>query len=294
MPAWIHSDPNADDGHWRDDSQRECARGTRCTDPRIGSAGGKMVRLPALTPRAFCDSDRDLVERCVRDLPALELRVHAEIGNRGQASGPRVATSKTPPLPINLNVDELLRSVAAVLVSWHERVADVARLTEPDGSVCTACAVLAPRVEVLLALPSGPMMRSVSLREAAALPSGTSGLVHDGAEYADVVKALSGADAGLEVIQLHYRCRRLLGETPPAARRLDGVVCDCGYTELRELLDDDGAFNGAKCYECGNEYSCDTYKDLVKEREQAVKAAGVHRRRSVAVGVSDDQVTRRA
>lgn len=288
---WIHSDPNADDGYWRDSGQRECARAERCSDPRIETVDGRNVRLPALGYRPFCDLDRNTIEKALRDLPAFEHRVHAEIGNRGQAAGPRVSTSKTPPLPINLNVDELLRDMAAILTSWHERVAAVARLREPSGSVYAACTVLAAHIDALLALPEEPMGRSVWLHEAAKLPQGTIGLVHKTAEYADTIQHLDGARAGLEVLQLHHRCRRLLGETQPAARHLSGVYCDCGYPELYEVLDDDGQPAGAKCRQCRNEYSKEGYSDLTKARVEPVKS---HRRRSLQPARSDDELSRRA
>lgn len=288
---WIHSDPNADDGYWRDRGQRECARAERCSDPRIETVEGRNVRLPALGYRAFCDLDRNTIEKALTDLPAFELRVHADIGQRGQASGPRVSTSKSPPLPINLNVDELLRDMVSVLVSWHERVAAVARLSAPVGSVYGACIVLAAHIDALLALPEEPMMRSVWLHEAAQLPHGTLGLVHKSAEYADTIQQLDGARAGLEVLQLHYRCRRLLGETKAAARRLSGVYCDCGYPELYEVLDDDGQAAGAACRQCRTEYDKRGYEDLTKDRAEPVKT---YRHRTLQPAGSDDHTTRRA
>lgn len=273
---WVHSAP--DD---IDDSQRECARAERCSDARVDLVDGKTVRLPALTYRAFCDVDRNHIEKALRDMPGYQRRVHAEIGSKSQAVGPVVSTSKSAPLPINLSVDELLCDMQAIIISWHERVAAVARLAAPDGHVSTACRVLAAHVDVLLALPEEPMGRSVSLHEAAKLPTGTVGLVHKTAAYADVILHLDGARAGLEVLNLTHRSRRLLGETKPQPRHLSGVACgSCGFTELRELLDDDSQPSGAKCWECRNEYDMDGYRDLVSFRVDPVKTyrrAGVQK-----------------
>lgn len=284
---WIHSAP----GDYTDDGLRECARAERCSDPRIESANGKNVRVPALTYRAFCDQCRNAIHQALLDLPAYQTRVHAEIGNRGQACGPRVSASKSPPIPINLKVDELLTDMAAVLLSWHERVAVVARLADPDRSVRTASTVLAAHVDVLLALPEEPMMRSVWLHEAAKLPPGTLGLVHKSAEYADTIQQLDGARAGLEVLQLHYRCRSLLGVTKAPARHLPGVYCDCGYPELYEVLDGDGQPSGARCRQCRNEYDSDQYADLTKVRSEMAKT---HGRRRLQTAGTDDSTSRRA
>lgn len=288
---WIHSDPNADDGYWRDHGQRECARGAYCSDPRIISDGGKTVRSPALTYQAFCPQDRNAIDKALKELPAFQVRVHAEIGSRGQATGPRVSSSKTPPLPINLSVDELLRDLASVLHSWHERVAAVARLSSPNGSVHAACKVLSAHLDALLALPEEPMGRSVWLHEAANLPPGTIGLVHKSAGYADVFMHLDGARAGLEILNLHHRCRRLLGETKLRARRLSGVYCDCGFAELYETLDDDGQHAGAKCRQCRTEYDQQQYADLTRARVEPVKT---YRRRSLVAAGADEKTSGRA
>ena len=305
MPAWIHSDPNADDGHWRDDSLRECARAERCSDPRIETAGEKTVRRPALTPRAFCDTDRGSIAKALNDLPMLFVRVHQRLDKSfAVAGGPVVSVSKSAPVPVSLAADELARLILSTLVSWEERVRTVARLSpvdtetstrRRDGAILTqAWTILAAHLDALLALQAEPMMRSVPLSQAAALPSGTQGLVHRTAGYADVVVPLSGADAGLEILSLAWRCRALLTDTRPAARHLPTPCGWCGFCELREVLDDDGQPAGAKCRQCGTEYDAQQYSDLAKEQGDTVKRAGVHRRRTVQVGAQDDTEARRA
>jgi hypothetical protein len=213
-----------------------------------------------------------------------------------------VSISKSAPIPISLAADELLRDLASVMVSWWERVAVVARLRVPDteasqrlvsyDTIRSACSVLAAHVDALLALEPQPMMRSISLREASDLPAGTVGLVHRSAEYADVLLDLDGADAGLEVLQLHHRCRRQIGEVDPSARRMP-TPCRCGFSELFEILDVNGEFNGAQCRQCRSEYTAETYKDLVHEMGDTVRRSGARRRRP-SVKWTDDGVTRRA
>ncbi|MGW4663199.1 hypothetical protein [Streptosporangium sandarakinum] len=281
MPYYVHSDPNADDGHWSTGGMRECARAGRCSDPRIEESGGKTVRLPALTPRAFCTADRDAVARALDALPALFVRVHMELGNRGSGSGgPVVSVSKSAPVPLSLGADELLRLILATLVSWEERVRTVARLvpldTETsrqrrDGAILTqAWTILAAHLDALLALESEPMMRDGEL------------------------VYLDGGDAGLDILYLAWRCRALLTETAKAARHLHGVPCgSCGFCELREVLDDNGQQDGARCRQCGAQYDAETYKALVAEKSAPIRLSGAHRRGLVATA-GDDRLSRRA
>lgn len=273
---WTHSNPDAAD---YDDGMRECARASRCSDPRIESANGKTTRLPALTPRAFCDSCRGVIARDLNDLPLLFVRVHMELGGSQQvAGGPVVSISKSAPVPMSLQADELIRLILATLVSWEERVRTVARLSEldtatsrrrRDGAVLTqAYTILAAHLDALLALEPEPMIRAGELVE------------------------LGGADAGLDVLYLAWRCRALLTETAKAARHLEGVPCYCGFCELYEVLDG-GQFAGAKCRQCGADYTAQTYKDLTDEQAEPVKKSGA-RRRSVLVAAGDDVEARRA
>lgn len=278
MPYYVHSDPNADDGHWRDGGQRECARGDRCSDPRLVTDGGKTVRLPALTPRAFCDVDRNAIEKALNDLPLLFVRVHQRLDKSfAVAGGPVVSISKSAPVPISLAADELLRLILATLVSWEERVRDVARLVpldtqtsrhRRDGAVLTqAWTILAAHLDALLALPPDMMARGDDLEE------------------------LSGADAGLELLYLAHRCRRLLTDNRQPPRHCAGVYCDCGFAELYEQLDDDGQPAGATCRACRTAYDRDDYADLTRARTEPVKT---YRRRTLQPAGADDLVTRRA
>ncbi|MEU7831360.1 hypothetical protein [Nonomuraea sp. NPDC049129] len=276
---WIHSDPNADDGHWRDNGQRECARGDRCSDPRLVAQGAKTVRLPALTYQAFCHQDRNAVAKALNDLPMLFVRVHQRLDKTFAAAGggPIVAMSKTAPVPLSLPADELLRLLLATLVSWEERVRTVARLAaldtvtsrrRRDGAILTqAWTILAAHLDALLALPAEPMPRG------------------------DSIEDLSGVDAGLELLHLAYRCRAFLTDTKQAARHLSGVYCDCGFAELYEVLDDDGQPDGARCRTCRSEYDQEEYSELTKVRAEPVKT---YRRGGVRVAVLDDAGSRRA
>jgi hypothetical protein len=155
----------------------------------------------------------------------------------------RVTTSPTPPVPINLRADEVMRDIEAILVSWEERVRDVARLTPLDTAtsrhrrggyaVQQAADVLAPRVDALIALDAAPMLRG------------------------DQVLELSGVDAGLEILDLHWRARAGLPETAPGARPLPVPCGACGWRALREMVDVLGYLDGARCRRCGAVYDAE-------------------------------------
>lgn len=272
---WIHSAPD----EYTEDGQRECARGDRCSDPRLETVDGKTVRRPALTYQPFCPQDRQAVAKALHDLPELWVRVHQRLDKTfaTRMGGPIVTVSKTAPVPIHLGADELLRLVLAVLVSWEERVRDVARLApldthksryRRDGAILTqAWTILAAHLDALLALPADMMARGDELVE------------------------LDGADAGLELLDLAHRCRRLLTDNRQPARHLSGVYCDCGWPELYEALDDDGQMAGAECRQCRAVYDMDAYKALLADRVEPVKT---YRRRGLVKAGADDTRTRRA
>ncbi|SET49881.1 hypothetical protein [Nonomuraea wenchangensis] len=272
---WIHSAPD----DYTEDGQRECARGDRCSAPRLSDESGRTVRLPALTYQAFCPQDRNAISKALNDLPELFVRVHQRLDKTFQAvaGGPIVAVSKTAPVPLSLAADELLRLILATLVSWEERVRTVARLKpldtatsrrRRDGVVFSqSWTILAAHLDALLALGAEPMLR-------------------DG-EFVD----LDGADAGLDLLDLAHRCRRFLTDTKQPSRHLSGVYCDCGYPELFELLDDDGQPAGARCRQCRAEYDAEQYTDLTRARVEPVKS---YRRRPLQPAGRDDHTSRRA
>ncbi|MGA4989903.1 hypothetical protein [Nonomuraea bangladeshensis] len=275
MPRyWVHSAP--DD---IDDGQRECARGDRCSAPRLAQENGRTVRLPALTYQAFCPQDRNAISKALHDLPELYVRVHQRLDKTfaAVAGGPIVAVSKTAPVPLSLAADELLRLILATLVSWEERVRTVARLRpldtatsrqRRDGAIFTqSWTILAAHLDALLALDAEPMLRDGELTD------------------------LDGADAGLDLLDLAHRCRRFLTDTRQPARHLSGVYCDCGYAELYEVLDDDGQPAGARCRQCRAEYDQETYTDLTRARVDPVKT---YRRRTLQPAAGDDWTARRA
>jgi len=221
-----------------DDNTRPCARGPRC-------AARTPDGTPARGPRPFCDTDRNLIETALRAMPALYARLGQVLiqPRYSPPLGVRVATSPAPPALIDLRADEVMRDMEAVLVSWEERVRDVAHLTPLDTAtsrhrrggyaVQQATDVLAPRVDALIALDAAPMLRG------------------------DQVLELSGVDAGLEILDLHWRGRAGLPETASGARPLPVPCGACGWRMLAEITDVLGYLDGARCRRCGAVYDAE-------------------------------------
>lgn len=255
-----------------EEGQRRCARDAWCASSVIVTDNDGTRREPALTFQAFCARDRENIARSLGEIPDLHARLRGELGEKGTASGEKVSMSRSAPLPLNASVDALMRSITEALYSWHERVADVARLSFPgadlsrrrrdDVGIEAAVTALGGHLDALLALPPGPMWRT--------------GL--EGRELED----LGGAGAGLEILHLHYLCRAVLGETRAKPEELIGVPCrECELLALRRaplpVSDEDTAW-WSECRSCGDRMDEEEYREWTRRY-----AAWAHRARTVPV-----------
>ena len=239
----------------------------RGTPPRA------RARSPCLLRR-----DRGHIERCLEELPEQYLRLHLELG-KPSMRGASIRVPFGPRVPIRVDVEALMSLMAESLVSWHERVADVARLDFPSNrmsrlrrearAVARAAAVLSAHLDAMLSLPPPPMSRAWDLRALDALPEGATGVVRS--VFADVTVDLSGADAGLEVLHVRYLARALLGETRQKPEELVGVPCrdpegTCGWrTVYRAELpsrEDEPAW-WTECARCGDRMTEAEYREWV-------------------------------
>ncbi len=268
-----------------DDGQRPCARGEWCASSTvIFTADGTAHRLAALGPRAFCDRDRLLVGRHLRELPVQYLHLKAELG-KPAARGRSVRIPFGPRIPIRADVDALMALIAESLVSWHERVAASPRLqlTFPPGNlsrmrrgavaVSRAAGTLAGHLDdygfldVMLALEPEPMTRACDLRDLATLADSAEGIVHSA--FAELDLDLDGADAGLEVLHLRHLARAMLGETKARPEELVGVPCradGCGWRAVyrAELPShEDEPVWWTECARCGDRMDETTYREWV-------------------------------
>lgn len=250
------------------EGQRPCARVPRewCSGARlVEQPDGTMRREPGLTYQAFCDPCRTRIGACLDELPSAYARLAAAIGDpprRGQV----VRIPFGPRMPLQPAVDELMRYMAAVLGSWHERVAAVARLTPPDTgasrtdparTVDHAVTVLSGHLTVMLALMPEQMARVMTPADAEAWADDPDAVtvVRPSGE-AHVLRPMSGADAGNEIFDLHYQARRILFETKTQPESFDGIPCrgceDMALERAEPPSDPNLPVMKSRCASCGD------------------------------------------
>lgn len=267
------------------EGEHPCARAEWCASS-VPAEAGSTRREPARGPRAFCDRDRGLVARSLEELPEQYVRLTIEMGSPS-CRGTAIRVPFGPRLPLRVDIDALTRLMAESLVSWHERVADVARLDFPASrlsrmrrearAVARAQQVLSAHLDAMLALPPQPMSRAWDLRDLDRLPDGATGVIRS--VFADVTVDLSGADAGLEVLRLRYLSRAVLGETRAKPEELIGVPCrlaECDSFALRRAelpADPDAPALWSECGACGDMMTEEEYRLWVRRYARYVGGA---------------------
>ena len=224
-----------------EDERHACALGDFCHAATRSDDG---LWHPAGTWQAFCSACRGRIATCLDELPAACVRLLVQIGQRPK-TGKAVRVPPGPREPIRLEVDALVREMAFVLGSWHERVAMVARLSPPRGaaslthpaeSVRDAVKVLSAHLDALLALPAEPMVRvfyaPLAAQDAAdgrdpsrpwSAPGEDGRVLHSGEAY--LLPPLGGEAAGKEILDLHHRARKITGEVRAKPEAFDGIPC---------------------------------------------------------------------
>jgi hypothetical protein len=249
-----------------DDGKHECASSTWC---QAAARDGDEWR-GARTFQVYCAACTGRIGGCLEELPAAWDRLQAVIGERPR-TGRAVRVPPGSRVLIRLEIDALQRLMGWVLGSWHERVAMVDRLTPPDmdaaihhsrEAVVKAVACLHPdRVNALLALPLEPMGRVMydpgEAEEWLALidPQETGVVTVSGEAY--MTPRLSGLHAGKEILELHYRARRILGEIRTRPESFDGIPCrECEEMALEHAeppSDPEEEAKHSRCAACRHE-----------------------------------------
>jgi hypothetical protein len=235
-----------------DDEQRPCARGDWCTsdDTITRWEDGKRAVTPARGPRTFCETDRAEIRDALASFPRKWDQLHAELRKLSTGGQQHRGKASAPPLEYRADVDALMRLLADIAISWNDRVGQtpgtgVDVFPDLDAEtrfrcgyriVAEAARQLRPRLDTLLGLPPGWMVRVIPAwlddDQLARWPDAE--VVAADASGPVVRTRLDGAAAGLEILHLDYRCRSVLGETDPKPESLDGVRCyNCHRMSLR-------------------------------------------------------------
>jgi hypothetical protein len=269
-----------------DDGERACARGEHCASAvTVRLADGTTRRDPLRSPRSFCDPDRGRIEHDLGELPGQYVHLAVELGNPARRGTP-VHVPFGPRVLIRVDVEALMRAFAECLCAWHERIADSQHLDFRDTGRrdswavgrAVGCLSAPGRVSALLALQPQPMRRACDLRDLSSLPEDVLGVVHS--VYAEIDLDMDGTDAGLEILNLRYLARAVLGETRDKPEELLGVPCrvePCDKLALRRAeLPSDPAAPGfwSECAACGDRMTEEEYRDWT--RRYALWVQGKH------------------
>ncbi|OLT13033.1 hypothetical protein BJF79_03800 [Actinomadura sp. CNU-125] len=265
------------------DEMHDCARGIHCAARTTTIEDGERITIPAQTYRTFCDVDRDRIADVLTDLPARYAELAARIGERRRSDGPRVSGGgRTAPIPINTAVDALLRTVEEIVLSWDERVRDVARLTDLTAAnraaaIPVACGMLAAHVDVLLTLDPETMARTMDLAHIEHLPEDVSGWVRSGGWVLYNVD-LGAEHAGVELLNLHHRTLKMLGYTPQH-HPLITPCWECGERGLRRHDGTAGLADHVECLNCREQYLGGRLNRLMVEEDEAQQRKADRERR---------------
>lgn len=275
-----------------DAGQRACARGPWCSASTRDTEG---MWHPARTYAAFCAADQAKVTADAESLPAAWDRLSAAIG----APARRGTPVRVPPgsrVLVSADTDALLRDIADTAAGWAARTRAVPglQLARHDcahgtrGQVAADCAILALHTVPLLALPPAPMSRTWHWHSGSPMPPdlamdlADTEILHIGDDWVRAQVMLSGEDAGLEIIALHRRAVRLLGETPAPPVILDGIPCrNCEAMSSLAVLEQPQPDPGqpdppyVRCLECRDELSRAEYRDWTRQYAAWIGGSGI-------------------
>jgi len=286
------SDPRQDG---QDEAGNPCSRQPPelCDGARLVTQDdGTARREPARTPRAFCQPCESRIIACLGEIPAAWERLEEALGDPVRRASP-VRVMPGSRVLVSPEIDALMRPMAVILGGWAARVRHVPGLDladpglppdSPEG-VRAACEAMARHATPLLSLRAGWTTRVFTWPPGMPMPAGTEDeiggqeIIAIGDGWAKVTVQRSGADAGNEIIDLHWRARRILGETRTRPEAYDGIpcrACEAMTLERAEPPSDPSLpANHSRCPECGDEMDRETFAQWADTYVQWAKGAGI-------------------
>jgi len=112
-------------------------------------------------------------------------------------------------------------------------------------------------------------------------------IIRQGDGWVTVLDELDGGEAGNEILDLHWRARKILGETKAQPESLDGIPCrNCeamGLERAEPPSDPSLEANHSRCPECGDEMDEDTFAEWADTYLTWARGAGIRECRRCAL-----------
>jgi len=245
---------------------------------RLGAEIGMMPRRGQVTrspfgPRLPLREDVDALMRLMAcAVRGWEARVRAQVRWTPPAPFPVDSAESVTRAAVTLTRDQNPGVLLALQPGWMTRSFSLhpGRRNPPAVDICTLCGVAGwyEHFQMNTGHPyttaSQPDSLLAELDELAAAGMGECEIVRMGVDFICVMTRLDGTAAGHEILHLHYRARRLLGETKAPRESFDGVPCrqcgDMGSLERAEPPSDPKiAAMHSRCASCGHAMDAKTY-----------------------------------
>ena len=190
-----------------DSHLHRCSAGRGCRNQVVEEVAGEKVEQPAITekPDTLCDTCRRNVQTVVSESLTVWDSLHDALGDRAMRGGSeRISGTKTPPIPIDVEVDAAKESLAEWLIAAAARVSEYlntdapqpkSRIDREQRRIVEACVRLVePNIDRLLEAPADTV--TVWRR------TGESTILVD----------KNGIDIALEIVRCHRVAHAILGD----------------------------------------------------------------------------------
>jgi hypothetical protein len=230
------------------DTQRRCARGTRCADRSPerdpnGKPTGAMLAAPITTDRGLCTGCVRDVTHALGHLTGDVVELTMLLGRVGMSAEVVVSSSPDLQIPIRVNVEALRAQIDSELQAWAEPVAEqlgiewdttAVHRTRMGPRVQRAAHLLTRSVDTLLALPPQEHPAWVDGEPAWDIEL----------DCQDTV-IRDGVDAGITLIDLHRLAYAALGRTKLVHR----LPAPCPWCDRVSLVRHNGS-DHVECEHC--------------------------------------------
>lgn len=240
------------------DDRHRCLSGRQCRFATMEVVDGEKQRVLPLTekPDTLCTGCISSLRRFIDEAPETWLSLQEALGDRSMRAGEKVSGTKSPPIPIDVEVDAAKEALTEWLIAAAARVAETMGVDDPQPKsrtddeqhrIIDACTrLVAPNVDRLLDSP----MDAVTVWRRTG----------ESTTFVD----MSGVDIALELDKVNTRIRRILGTTTP--KQWLSLYCpDCDTKTLYRTVDvrgDGKVRDEVSCATCQLSWPYERYSQL--------------------------------